>query len=233
MNKKVLILEDEENIRKFVVINLKRAGYETVEFDHGEPVVEYIKDHDDVAIAILDVMLPDIEGFEVCRRIRGLGSRIGIIMLTAMGQEADRVNGFMTGADDYVVKPFSVAELVARVDALYRRLGGDPVQAAPADPEVLTSGEFSLNLRSRELSKNGKKIEITQVEFLIVKTFLKNVGKAMSREELMKLVWGENYQGDPKIVDVNMRRLRVKVEDDAAQPRHIMTIWGYGYKWEG
>ena len=186
-----------------------------------------------MAIAILDVMLPDIEGFEVCRRIRGLGSRIGIIMLTAMGQEADRVNGFMTGADDYVVKPFSVAELVARVDALYRRLGGDPVQAAPADPEVLTSGEFSLNLRSRELSKNGKKIEITQVEFLIVKTFLKNVGKAMSREELMKLVWGENYQGDPKIVDVNMRRLRVKVEDDAAQPRHIMTIWGYGYKWEG
>ena len=232
MNKKVLILEDEENIRNFVVINLKRAGYETVEFDRGEPVVEYIRDHDDVAIAVLDVMLPDTSGFEVCRRIRGLGSRMGIIMLTAMGQEADRVNGFMTGADDYVVKPFSVAELVARVDALYRRLGAES-WGPQADPEVLTSGEFTLNLRSRELSKRGKKIEITQVEFLIVSTFLKNVGKAMSREEIMKLVWGENYQGDPKIVDVNMRRLRVKIEDDAAQPRHIMTIWGYGYKWEG
>ncbi|MBQ1270108.1 MAG: response regulator transcription factor [Clostridia bacterium] len=232
MCKKVLILEDEENIRKFVVINLNRAGYETVEFDRGEPVVEYIRENDDVAIAVLDVMLPDITGFEVCRRIRGLGSRMGIIMLTAMGQEADRVNGFMTGADDYVVKPFSVAELVARVDALYRRIDGDGFKAA-SDPDVLTSGDFSLNLRSRELSKAGRKIEVTQVEFLIISTFLKNVGRALSREEIMKLVWGENYQGDPKIVDVNMRRLRIKIEDDAAQPKHIMTIWGFGYKWEG
>lgn len=230
MNKKVLVLEDEENIRKFVIINLKRAGYDTVEFDMGEPVVEYIKNNDDIAIAVLDVMLPDIGGFEVCRRIRGLGSRIGIIMLTAMGQEADKVNGFMTGADDYVVKPFSVAELVARVDALYRRIDGESLKG---DSEALTSGEFQLNLRSRELSKNGQKIEITQVEFLIIKTFLKNIGKALSREDIMKLVWGENYQGDPKIVDVNMRRLRVKIEEDAAQPKHIMTIWGYGYRWEG
>ncbi len=228
MNKKVLVLEDEENIRKFVVINLNRAGYETVEFEMGEPVVEYIKNNDDAAIAILDVMLPDIGGFEVCRRIRGLGSRMGIIMLTAMGQEADRVNGFMTGADDYVVKPFSVAELVARVDALYRRIDGEGFQS-----DVLTSGDFQLNLRSRELSKKGKKIEVTQVEFMIIKTFFKNVGKALSREDIMKLVWGENYQGDPKIVDVNMRRLRIKIEDDAAQPKHIITIWGYGYKWEG
>lgn len=230
MNKKVLVLEDEENIRKFVVINLNRSGYETVEFDMGEPVVEYIKNNDDVAIAILDVMLPDIEGFEVCRRIRGLGNKMGIIMLTAMGQEADRVNGFMTGADDYVVKPFSVAELVARVDALYRRVD---VDAAKADTSVLTSGDFQLNLRSRELQKNGEKIEVTQVEFLIIKTFFENIGKALSRDEIMKLVWGENYQGDPKIVDVNMRRLRIKIEEDAAQPKHIMTIWGYGYRWEG
>ena len=128
MNKKVIVLEDEENIRKFVVINLGRAGYETVEFERGEPVIEYVKNNDDAAIAILDVMLPGIGGFDVCRRIRGLGSKMGIIMLTAMGQEADRVNGFMTGADDYVVKPFSVAELVARVDALYRRINGDSFQ---------------------------------------------------------------------------------------------------------
>lgn len=229
MNKKVIVLEDEENIRKFVVINLGRAGYETVEFERGEPVIEYVKNNDDAAIAILDVMLPGIGGFDVCRRIRGLGSKMGIIMLTAMGQEADRVNGFMTGADDYVVKPFSVAELVARVDALYRRINGDSFQNTV---ESIKSGEFELNLRSRELYKNGRKIEITQVEFLIIRTFFKNVGKAMSREEITKMVWGENYQGDPKIVDVNMRRLRIKIEDDPAQPRHINTIWGFGYRWE-
>ena len=170
-----------------------------------------------------------IGGFDVCRRIRGLGSKMGIIMLTAMGQEADRVNGFMTGADDYVVKPFSVAELVARVDALYRRINGDSFQNTV---ESIKSGEFELNLRSRELYKNGRKIEITQVEFLIIRTFFKNVGKAMSREEITKMVWGENYQGDPKIVDVNMRRLRIKIEDDPAQPKHINTIWGFGYRWE-
>ena len=229
MNKKVIVLEDEENIRKFVVINLGRAGYETVEFERGEPVIEYVKNNDDAAIAILDVMLPGIGGFDVCRRIRGLGSKMGIIMLTAMGQEADRVNGFMTGADDYVVKPFSVAELVARVDALYRRINGDSFQNTV---ELIKSGEFELNLRSRELYKNGRKIEITQVEFLIIRTFFKNVGKAMSREEITKMVWGENYQGDPKIVDVNMRRLRIKIEDDPAQPKHINTIWGFGYRWE-
>ena len=229
MNKKVIVLEDEENIRKFVVINLGRAGYETVEFERGEPVIEYVKNNDDAAIAILDVMLPGIGGFDVCRRIRGLGSKMGIIMLTAMGQEADRVNGFMTGADDYVVKPFSVAELVARVDALYRRINGDSFQNTV---ESIKSGEFELNLRSRELYKNGGKIEITQVEFLIIRTFFKNVGKAMSREEITKMVWGENYQGDPKIVDVNMRRLRIKIEDDPAQPKHINTIWGFGYRWE-
>lgn len=229
MNKKVIVLEDEENIRKFVVINLGRAGYETVEFERGEPVIEYVKNNDDAAIAILDVMLPGIGGFDVCRRIRGLGSKMGIIMLTAMGQEADRVNGFMTGVDDYVVKPFSVAELVARVDALYRRINGDSFQNTV---ESIKSGEFELNLRSRELYKNGRKIEITQVEFLIIRTFFKNVGKAMSREEITKMVWGENYQGDPKIVDVNMRRLRIKIEDDPAQPKHINTIWGFGYRWE-
>ena len=229
MNKKVIVLEDEENIRKFVVINLGRAGYETVEFERGEPVIEYVKNNDDAAIAILDVMLPGIGGFDVCRRIRGLGSKMGIIMLTAMGQEADRVNGFMTGADDYVVKPFSVAELVARVDALYRRINGDSFQNTV---ESIKSGEFELNLRSRELYKNGRKIEITQVECLIIRTFFKNVGKAMSREEITKMVWGENYQGDPKIVDVNMRRLRIKIEDDPAQPKHINTIWGFGYRWE-
>lgn len=227
MNKKVLVLEDEDNIRAFVVINLKRAGYETVEFALGEEAAAYLRDNRDVAIAILDVMLPDVNGFDVCRRIRGMGSKIGIIMLTAMGQESDRVTGLMTGADDYVTKPFSVAELVARVDALYRRVCGAGFQS-----DSLISGDYELNLRSRELKCRGKKIELTQVEYLLMKTFLENPDKALSRDTIMGLVWGPEYQGDLKVVDVNIRRLRLKIKEDAAAPRHIVTVWGYGYKWE-
>ena len=228
MNKKVLVLEDEDNIRAFVVINLKRAGYETVEFALGEEAAAYLRDNRDVAIAILDVMLPDVNGFDVCRRIRGMGSKIGIIMLTAMGQESDRVTGLMTGADDYVTKPFSVAELVARVDALYRRVCGAGFQS-----DSLISGDYELNLRSRELKCRGKKIELTQVEYLLMKTFLENPDKALSRDTIMGLVWGPEYQGDLKVVYVNIRRLRLKIEEDAAAPRHIVTVWGYGYRWEG
>lgn len=228
MQKKVLVLEDEESIRAFVVINLKRSGYTAVECGTGQEALDYLRENSDISIALLDVMLPDMSGFDVCRRIRGMGSKMGVIMLTAMSQESDRVTGLMTGADDYVTKPFSVAELVARVDALYRRLGGSDF-----DSETLTSGEFRLNLRSRELSRDGQRIELTQVEFMIMKVFLENPGTAISREDLLHKVWGESYQGDLKVVDVNIRRLRLKVEPNAGQPRHILTVWGYGYKWEG
>jgi DNA-binding response OmpR family regulator len=228
MQKKVLVMEDEESIRAFVVINLKRSGYTAVECGTGQEALDYLRENSDISIALLDVMLPDMSGFDVCRRIRGMGSKMGVIMLTAMSQESDRVTGLMTGADDYVTKPFSVAELVARVDALYRRLGGSDF-----DSETLTSGEFRLNLRSRELSRGGQRIELTQVEFMIMKVFLENPGTAISREDLLHKVWGESYQGDLKVVDVNIRRLRLKVEPNAGQPRHILTVWGYGYKWEG
>lgn len=228
MQKKVLVLEDEESIRAFVVINLKRSGYTAVECGTGQEALDYLRENSDISIALLDVMLPDMSGFDVCRRIRGMGSKMGVIMLTAMSQESDRVTGLMTGADDYVTKPFSVAELVARVDALYRRLGGSDF-----DSETLTSGEFRLNLRSRELSRGGQRIELTQVEFMIMKVFLEDPGTAISREDLLHKVWGESYQGDLKVVDVNIRRLRLKVEPNAGQPRHILTVWGYGYKWEG
>ena len=228
MQKKVLVMEDEESIRAFVVINLKRSGYTAVECGTGQEALDYLRENSDISIALLDVMLPDMSGFDVCRRIRGMGSKMGVIMLTAMSQESDRVTGLMTGADDYVTKPFSVAELVARVDALYRRLGGSDF-----DSETLTSGEFRLNLRSRELSRGGQRIELTQVEFMIMKVFLEDPGTAISREDLLHKVWGESYQGDLKVVDVNIRRLRLKVEPNAGQPRHILTVWGYGYKWEG
>ena len=225
--KKILVLEDEANIRSFVVINLNRAGYETIEAGPGEEALEQLRLNPDVRVALLDIMLPDMDGFEVCRRIRAGNSKIGIIMLTARTQEMDKVTGFMTGADDYVTKPFSPAELTARIDALYRRIGGDMM-----DDGEIQQPPFVLNTRKRTLEKNGQRIKLTQVEYAIMKMFMENPGKALSREEILKFVWGENYLGELKIVDVNIRRLRVKIEDDPPSPAFITTIWGYGYKWE-
>ena len=225
--KKILVLEDEANIRSFVVINLYRAGYETIEAGTGEEALEQLRLNPDVRVALLDIMLPDMDGFEVCRRIRAGNSKIGIIMLTARTQEMDKVTGFMTGADDYVTKPFSPAELTARIDALYRRIGGDMM-----DDGEIQQPPFVLNTRKRTLEKNGQRIKLTQVEYAIMKMFMENPGKALSREEILKFVWGENYLGELKIVDVNIRRLRVKIEDEPTSPAFITTIWGYGYKWE-
>ena len=154
--KKVLILEDEVNIRSFVVINLKRAGYDAIEAGTGREALEKIQEHPDIGVAILDIMLPDIDGFEVCRNIRAMSKQIGIIMLTARAQEMDKVTGLMTGADDYVTKPFSPAELTARIDALYRRLGGE----TNATSELLTQGPFVMNIRNHTLEKNGNRIRL-------------------------------------------------------------------------
>ena len=227
--RKVLVLEDETNIRSFVVINLKRAGYETIEAGTGEEALALIQKNPDVKVALLDIMLPgEIDGFEVCRRIRAGNAQMGIIMLTARTQEMDKVSGLMTGADDYVTKPFSPAELTARVDALFRRTGGVPVQ----DVDELSQPPFLLNTRNRTLEKNGKRIKLTQVEYSIVKLFMENPGKALAREEILEAVWGKEYLGELKIVDVNIRRLRIKLEDDPQNPAHISTVWGHGYEWE-
>ena len=225
--KKVLVLEDESNIRSFVVINLKRAGYETIEAGTGEEALEELKRNPDIKVALLDIMLPGIDGFEVCRRIRASNSQIGIIMLTARTQEMDKVTGLMTGADDYVTKPFSPAELTARVDALYRRTGGTVVENA----DEISQPPFLLNIRNRTLEKNGQRIKLTQVEYAIIKLFMDNPGKALSREDILDTVWGRDYFGELKIVDVNIRRLRIKIEDDPTNPTYINTVWGYGYKW--
>ena len=172
-------------------------------------------------------MLPGIDGFEVCRRIRATNLRIGIIMLTARSQEMDKVTGLMTGADDYVTKPFSPAELTARVDALMRRSG-----MAEEMSGQLTQPPFVLNTRNRTLEKDGRRIKLTQMEYAIMKMFMENPGKALSREEILDLVWGRDYFGELKIVDVNIRRLRLKIEDNATNPTYITTVWGYGYKWD-
>lgn len=224
--KKVLVLEDESSIRSFIVINLRRAGYEVIEAESGEEALEKLKTNSDTRVALLDVMLPGIDGFEVCRRIRATNSRIGIIMLTARSQEMDKVTGLMTGADDYVTKPFSPAELTARVDALMRRSGGNDENSAE-----INQPPFLLNTRNRTLEKDGRRIKLTQVEYAIVKMFMENPGKALSREEILDLVWGRDYFGELKIVDVNIRRLRLKIEDNATNPVYITTVWGYGYKW--
>ena len=224
--KKILVLEDEPSIRSFVVINLRRSGYEPIEAATGEQALEKLKQNPDTLVALLDVMLPGIDGFEVCRRIRATGSKMGILMLSAKSQEMDKITGLMTGADDYVTKPFSPAELLARVDALYRRIGG-----SENTEDVLSSGPFVLHLRSRTLDKNSDHIRLTQTEFAIMKLFMENPGRALSREEILHAVWGADYNGEVKIVDVNIRRLRIKIEDDATEPEYITTVWGYGYKW--
>ena len=224
--KKVLVLEDESSIRSFIVINLQRAGYEVIEAESGEEALEKLQQNPDVRVALLDIMLPGIDGFEVCRRIRASNSRIGIIMLTARSQEMDKVTGLMTGADDYVTKPFSPAELTARVDALMRRSGGGEENTGE-----IRQAPFLLNTRNRTLEKNGQRIKLTQVEYSIMHLFMENPGKAMQREEILDRVWGRDYFGELKIVDVNIRRLRLKIEDDPTNPTYITTVWGYGYKW--
>ena len=230
--KRVLVCEDESAIRDFVVINLKRAGYEVLEAASGEEALAiYDNAAEKIDVALLDVMLPGIDGFEVCRSLRERDRLMGIIMLTARTQEREKVSGLQQGADDYVTKPFSPSELMARVEALHRR-----VEAAYADRQVnyleqVTSGSFVLNLRSRTLYKDGTPLDLTQVEYQIMEYFFANEGKTLSRTDILARVWGGEYYGEEKIVDVNIRRLRMKVEDDPSTPRHIVTVWGMGYKW--
>ena len=179
-------------------------------------------------------MLPGMNGFSLCETIRRTDQKIGIIILSAKGQEQDKIRGLSIGADDYMTKPFSVSELLARVEALCRRVSrsGGGSAADENAPTTLVSGEFVLDENRRVLLKAGRQIELTQVEFQIMELFFHNPGIALVREKILKGVWGENYFGDVKIVDVNIRRLRMKVEDEPSHPTHIMTVWGYGYRWE-
>ena len=231
--KKVLVAEDEESIREFIVINLNRSGYTVEQAENG--LVALQKFHEDESgfdVAILDIMMPELDGLAVCKELRKCSSDLGIIMLSSKTQELDKVTGLLFGADDYVTKPFSPSELMARVDAVYRRVEmtrGFRKNDTTGDSIVLD--EFELNLRNRTLSKNGALIELTQVEFQIIEYFFKNPNAALSRNDILKQVWGENYFGDEKIVDVNIRRLRMKIEDNPSSPSRLVTIWGLGYKW--
>ena len=232
--KKILVAEDEQAIREFVVINLKRAGYDTLEAGSGDEALRiYERENGNIDVALLDIMMPgELDGLAVCRRLREKSGSIGIILLTARTQEMDKVSGLMMGADDYVTKPFSPSELVARVDAVYRRVALEQTRSENNFKEEIRSGEFVLNLRNRSLTKAGKPIELTQVEFQRMEYFFCNPTAALDRSDILKHVWGDAYYGEEKIVDVNIRRLRMKVEDEPSNPKHIITVWGLGYKWE-
>ncbi len=229
--KRVLVAEDEASIREFIVINLQRSGYEVSQADNGRAALEAYETADgDFDVVLLDIMMPEMDGLEVCKRLRSISQTVGIIMLTAKTQEIDRVTGLLVGADDYVSKPFSPSELMARVDAIYRRVEMNKNREEP-QTSIIELGEFVLNLRDHTLVKNGVNIELTQVEFQIVEYFFANVGAALSRTDILNRVWGKKYFGEEKVVDVNIRRLRMKVEDEPSNPKHLVTVWGLGYKW--
>ncbi len=228
--KRILVCEDEDTIREFVVINLQRSGYNVVDVNCGEEALRvYDEQNGDFDVALLDVTMPGMDGFTLCKRLRERSETLGIIFLTARSQEMDRVGGLMMGADDYVTKPFSPSEVVARVDAVYRRVS--MAAGKPKESVDIRSGPFVLSIKSRTLTKNGRLIDLTQVEYQIVELLLKNKGQALDRNKILNEIWGENYYSDVKIVDVNIRRLRIKVEDEPSTPVYIQTVWGYGYKW--
>ena len=228
MKEKILILEDEIGIRSFVSINLKREGYEVIEAGTGSEAIEKLSKEEDISIALLDVMLPDMSGIEICKYIRQNFDQVGIIMLTAKSQEEDKIEGFISGADDYMVKPFSIKELLMRVTALLRRVKKEDNSK---NKNIIESGPFVLDLDKRKLLKNMNEIELTPTEFSIVKFLITNEKQSLSRDQILDEVWGNNYLYDFKIVDVNIRRIRNKIEDDPSKPKYIQTVWGYGYCW--
>ena len=232
--KRVLVVEDEASIREMVALNLKMAGWEVVEAPSAERALELMHHGEECDAALLDIMLPGMDGLSLCETIRRENNEIGIIIVSAKGQESDKIRGLSIGADDYITKPFSVSELVARLEALTRRIKRGSAAAKPAEePEQLISGPFVLDEKSRMLYKSGTAIDLTQVEFQIMELFFRNPGTALVREKILEGVWGKNYFGDVKIVDVNIRRLRMKIEDEPSSPQHILTVWGYGYRWNG
>lgn len=227
MKGKILLVEDEKSIRGFLKINLKRSGLEVVEAETGEEGIRKAK-IEKPSIALLDVMLPGIDGFQVCKELRQEFPSMGIIMLTARTQDMDKIMGLEFGADDYVVKPFNPSELILRIKALLRRINSTD----STKENILVSSIFKINTYSQKIYKNEKEIDVTPKEYMILKIFLENEEKAFSRDELLDLVWGYDFVGDPKIVDVNIRRLRAKIEDEPSNPKYIETVWGKGYRWK-
>lgn len=221
---KILVVEDETAIRRFIKINLERQGFEVLDVESGEEGLDAFADLNP-DIALLDVMLPGISGLEVAKRIRELDNNVGIIMLTAKSQDVDKILGLESGADDYMTKPFNPTELILRIKSLARRVEIKDV------PDTLEDDVFKLDQNTRQFFKNGIYVELTPTEFAIMDLFMRNPHKAFSRDELLDLIWGRDFVGDSKIIDVNIRRIRSKIEDDASEPQYINTVWGLGYRY--
>ncbi|MBU5669152.1 response regulator transcription factor [Peptoniphilus sp. MSJ-1] len=227
MKTKILLVEDEESIRKFVKINLEREGYKIFEAGSGEEGVEIARaERPDVVV--LDIMLPGIDGFEVCKILREEFPSLGIIMLTAKAEDYDKIMGLQYGTDDYLTKPFNPTELTLRIKSLERRLESDEED----ESNLIIDEPFKLDSYSRKFYKDGIELELTPTEYQIIKIFMSNPGKALTRDELLTKVWGDDFLGDSKIVDVNIRRLRSKIEENPAKPKFIETVWGTGYRWK-
>lgn len=230
--KTILVAEDESAIREFININLKLAGYRTIEAENGRDAIELYDSHaDEIDIALLDIMMPESDGIEVCNHIREKDMNVGIIFLTAKTQEQDKIEGLISGADDYITKPFSTTELIARVEALYRRVSYSKKILSEAANDRITLGEYTLDLKKHVLIKSGKEIELTQIEYHILECFFKQPNTTLPRNVFLEHVWGDEYYGDEKVVDVNIRRLRLKIEDNSSEPEHLLTVWGRGYRW--
>ncbi|CUB12257.1 Alkaline phosphatase synthesis transcriptional regulatory protein PhoP [Bacillus cereus] len=222
----ILVLEDEMPIRSFIVLNLKRAGFYVLEASNGEEALQILCEHT-IDVALLDVMLPGMDGFQVCKTIRKENKKIGIIMLTARVQNEDKVQGLGIGADDYIAKPFSPVELTARIQSLLRR-----IEVHDEKANTITSGPFSLNIIEERLYKSGQLVELTPTEYMILQYLMNQASKPVSRDEILNMIWGTNYVGETKVVDVNMRRLRQKIECNPSEPEFILTVWGKGYVWK-
>ena len=223
---KVLVVEDEASIRRFITLNLETAGYEVGEAASGEDALDLLTAFSP-DVVVLDLMLPGMDGLEVCRRIRETVPEPLIIMLTAKGQDSDKIMGLELGADDYMVKPFNPFELIARIKAMLRRR--DRFESGRT---AYIYGGLHLDTAANKLLKNDREVELTPTEYSLLKMFMENPGKALKRDELLDAVWGEDYFGDTKTLDVHIRRLREKIEDNPSEPRYIKTVWGSGYRWQ-
>jgi len=224
MIKKILIVEDEVDIREMLCIAFKREKYEVRSAGSAEEAIEMLDVNPSVDIVLIDVMLPGINGFELCEKIREKNKFVGLMFLTAKQQEKDKVRGLKSGADDYIVKPFSIKELTVRTEALYRRV----VQYI-SESNVIKMGIFELDEEYHQFKQDGKEIHLSQTEYKLIVHFLKNPNVVLSRNQLLDAVWGEGYFGPSKVVDVNIQRIRKKIDDDK---NHVIeTIWGVGYKW--
>ena len=227
---KILVVDDEKQLVKGIKFNLENEGYTVDTAYDGETAVSMAQEGK-YALIILDLMMPKKDGLEACQEIRSF-STVPIIMLTARSEDADKLMGFESGADDYLTKPFNILGLKARVRALIRRSSLTTAAPAPAEqeqPDVLRCGHITLDEKRRGAYKNGQEVELTMKEFDLMLFLMKNPGKVFSREKLLDLVWGYDYLGDTRTVDVHIRRLREKLELNPAQPEHIITKWGVGY----